>query len=58
MKSRSGSVVSKQQWFGVSVLAVSALTLLPQQVAHAAQVGEQHSTQFSFSIAAKPCLRP
>ncbi len=54
MKSRSGSVVSKQQWFGVSVLAVSALTLLPQQVAHAAQVGEQHSTQFSFSIAAKP----
>ena len=54
MKSRSGSVVSKQQWFGVSVLAVSALTLLPQQVAHAAQVGEQHSTQFNFSIAAKP----
>ena len=54
MKSRSGSVVSKQQWFGVSVLAVSALALLPQQVAHAAQVGEQHSTQFSFNIAAKP----
>ncbi|WP_256829987.1 TonB-dependent receptor [Pseudomonas sp. Pse1] len=54
MKSRSGSVVFKQQWFGVSVLAVSALALLPQSVAQAAQVGAQHSTQFSFSIAAKP----
>lgn len=54
MKSRSGSVVSKQQWFGVSVLAVSALALLPQCVAQAAQAGEQHSTQFSFSIASQP----
>lgn len=56
MKSRAKSVAggSVKQWFGGSLLAVSALAALPLSVAQAATAGEQHSALFSFNIPAKP----
>ncbi|PWE41600.1 TonB-dependent siderophore receptor [Pseudomonas prosekii] len=54
MKSRakSGSV---KQWFGASALSFSALAMLPQSVALAAETAStQPRTQFNFAMAAKP----
>jgi iron complex outermembrane receptor protein len=49
MKSMAGGWV--KQWLGASVLAVSAVALLPLSVARAQ---EQQSAQFDFALAAKP----
>ncbi|WP_339545671.1 TonB-dependent siderophore receptor [Pseudomonas sp. RA_35y_Pfl2_P32] len=56
MKSRAISVAggSVKQWFGGSVLAVSAATLSVLNVAQAAPPSEQHSAPFRFDIDAKP----